>query len=273
MIKIEVNGKKYKIIGFNTVNGNYEPDWSEITIDKAVELKKHIDANCPEKLLDHYKAITQRGKDDPLIDLDLTYEEKIKIMPTFYGGCFEIMTTIPKDIINQIKWSQRETFYHLYLEYFVFHLLYTDYSVKAYNAPYFTHNNVKYYLPEEEEALGVMIPAYDTTAVEFTQSADIMVKMKKLEGGNIEALKTITAIYCRPKGEKYDEKKALQRAKEFGTLPMTIAMGVFFYTYESVLSYTKDILTSSAEAEALKLSKRSKNQDWKSLVGLLRSQK
>ncbi len=272
MLVVKVNKKNYNIHGYQMDGDGIVSDWSEITLDKAIELKKLIDKEAPKKLLDHYKAIAD-NKDGKEIKLDLLEREQIKDFPIFYGRVLEVLSNIPRDIIAKIQWSQRETFYNLYLEYFVFYLLYTDYSVKAYDNDYFSFNSIRYYLPKEQEALGTMIPAYETTMVEFAQASDVILAMKELEGGNIEALKTLVAIYCRPKKEKYDELKALERAKEFGELDMKVALGVFFYIYKSVMQYMNHTLISLGEVEALKLAKHSKNQDWKRLAGELQSMK
>jgi len=269
MLNVTINKKKYKISGINSIKGELTPDWSEITLDKAIELKKYIDTECPEVLTNYYEELTK----DEKYEIELSEKERIKTLPKFYGGVLSILSDIPEKVVNKILWEQRTHLFNTYLNYFVIHLIYTDNTLKPYPKNHFTHNSTAYYLPKAEEALGTMIEAYETTMVEFAEASDVQVAMGDVIGGNIEGLKTMIAIYCRPKGEKYNEQKALERAKEFGDLTMDIALGVFFCILGYANQYITTTLISSGEAEALSLSKHSRSQDWLHLVGVLRSLK
>jgi hypothetical protein len=267
MLNVKINQKSYKIRGIKSHKGELLPDWSEITINKAEELKCYIDTECPKVLLDYYEALTKEG--EPTIELD--GKDRIKTLPTFYGGVLSILSNIPQEVVNKILWEQRTTIYKQYLEYFVIYSLYTDNTLKPYKDDHFTHNGTNYYLPKAEEALGTMIEAYDTTIVEFQQASDVQLAMQDVIGGNISGLKTMIAIYCRPKGEKYNEKKAIERANQFGELPMDLALGVFFCILESVNQFITDTLLSLGAQEALNMAELSKSPDWKVLAGLLQS--
>lgn len=269
MLNVTIDKKKYKIRGINSIKGELAPDWSEITLNKAIELKKYIDTDCPEVLTNYYEELTK----DEKYEIELSEKERIKTLPEFYGGVLSILSNIPKEVVDRILWEQRTHLFNQYLNYFVIHLIYTDNTLKPYPNKYFTHNGTNYYLPKAEEALGTMIEAYETHMVEFAEASDVQVAMGEVIGGNIEGLKTMIAIYCRPKGEEYDEKKALERAASFGDLTMDIALGVFFCILGYVNQYIATTLISSGEAEALSLSKHSKDQDWQALVGALRSLK
>jgi len=70
----------------------------------------------------------------------------------------------------------------------------------------------------------------DVSALEYSESADLMTAFSSLSGGakDYSRLPMLVAILCRPKGEPYDEEAAIQRSETFESLTMDVVWSVFF---------------------------------------------
>lgn len=238
MINIDINEVKYKL---------YEPDrWDELTIDKAIELNKVV-LEAPDSLRATWDEVTKPDDEQDLESIEITTEDLNRNYPKFYGDVLRVLSNIPNDVIKKILPHDRNALYKQYLEWFVLRIYFSDSLRYPYHSKSFTHNNIEYHFPQEEEVLGTLIPAYKTTAVEFQEASDVLVNMAELEAGNLEAIKMIIAIYCRPKGEVYDEHTTIKRSKEFGNLTMDIAYGVFFCTIQYITTYMNTTLISQAQ--------------------------
>lgn len=249
MINITIRDTQYKV---------YESErWDEITIDKCIELTKLIHSECPKSLLEFYNEV---GNEESEYEHNPTEKELIREYPAFYGKVIECLSDVPNEVVKKILPHDRTVFYKEYLEWFVIRMLYTDYLSKPYDKDYFEYKKVRYLFPESEEVIGTMIPAYKTSAVEFAEASDVLIALKELEGGNLEAVKQMIAIYCRPQGEPYNEHEAIKRAKEFGGLSMDIAYAVFFCIMRYISQYMNDTLISQVD-QVLKQRKHQNPQD------------
>ena len=236
MINITINNEQYKV---------YEPNrWDEMTIDKAIELAS---IEIPLNLLAIYNAATLSEEDRKaaINEIEFTHNDHVKDFPAYYGRCMEVMTDIPVYYIARILGEERTALYKEYIEWFVIRLINSE-LIENNGVKDFKHKKITYYLPKSEEVLGTLVPAYETTAIEFTEASNILAAFNDLQEGDIEAIKTIIAIYCRPKGEKYNELTSINRAVEFGQLPMLVANEVFFCIVQFTAKYATDTLTSQA---------------------------
>lgn len=220
MLLTTVNGQEFEIC----------ESWHDVTIEKAVEL---YNVKLPEKLADIYKVmyyspISQEEKVAVISDLQgkITDEDLYKHFPSFYAKVLEILSDIPHDIIKKTDVISVKSIYITYLQKFVEGVMFFpefDYSpIKS-----FRFRDVEYFLPVSREVFGVDVPMVDVTALEFTESADMLSAVSSLQK-DISKLATLVAILCRPQGEAYDEQTTIQRTKEFQDLPMDVVWSVFF---------------------------------------------
>lgn len=239
MYIIEINGKEYKAI----------EKWEDMFCFQAVELQKVINKDCPEKLKNLYEAYgLKKDEQDKAIKKvykTMTNEDLIKIFPIFYGKVIKLLTNVEQKVINKIQSEDRLTFYQKYCLPFVIGIYSnfpTDFKPKG--IKFFEFEGEKYLLPVGEKKLGIDIPMVNLSALEFTETADLQIFAKDLEGGQFERANNIISILCRPAGEKYDEKICLERAEKFKNLTMDIVWEVFFCIMKCSVILNQNMLIS-----------------------------
>ena len=223
MLLFAVNKKEYK-----TFEG-----WHEMPLKKAVELHTFCFANMPGKLKLMYDTIQTAIPDDSASDKALedvyssfTNEDLVKTFPKFYGGVIEVLSDCPADVIEQIGYADRTAFYKEHLQKFVFGIMNTVADFEPKHILKFTFEDCDYYLPEAKTVLGQVRPMYDTTALEFSESADLILTAEELGGG-------------------------VQRAERFQHLTMDIVLEVFF-CLSNLIVISKQSITISFLMEQLK---------------------
>lgn len=259
MINITINNKSYKIVEPNRLD--------EITINQAIEINS---LPIPTNLLAIYNEVVKPLEDQDLEALEVTEKDTIKDFPKYYGDVLDILSDMPTDVIKYIKHEERTAIYKEYLEWFVIRILHNQLVDLEDDKYSFEFKGETYCYPANEEVLGTLIPSYETTAVEFCEASDVLSSMKEIENGDLEALKMLIAIYCRPLNESYNELTAVKRAKEFGNLPLEVAFRVFFCIIKCTTTYLQTILTYQADQE-LKQSKLLTPLESQALGGVLQS--
>lgn len=222
MLKVSINNHEYEVR--NT--------WADITIDQAAQVAK---IKMPDCLKEVYKASLQSdGPDDrdkkiEKATLAITIEQQVKSIPRYYGQVLEILSNVPHEVIKKISSPSVTVLYQTYLQDIVEGILYYPNLEESDQIEFFEFQGEKYYLPVSKEIMGKPIPMVDLTALEFTESADILIGLNVLnESRDLTHLANLIAILCRPKGELYDERKSADRAKQFTQLTMDIVWRVFF---------------------------------------------
>lgn len=216
-------------------------EWSDLTIEKGVALYE-IASRFPDNVKRLYGYYLETQTDEIVqqmreIEESISDEQRIKILPSLYGEVMQLLTDIESSIINQLLPIQRTNFYQKYLAKFVIGILHfpVDFSIKKIEN-FELHGEV-YYLPNTHKFnignISIEQPLSECSTIEFTEAADLELAAKQLKGGRIEILPNIIAILCRQKGEAYDERIALERAKLFmQELTMDVAWEVFFCLVE-----------------------------------------
>ena len=265
--------------------------WSEMLLDEAVSLYKVVD-KCPDKIKAFYELNTVDPKNlskekrkehykkiKELAD-SLTDKEKIKIHPKYYGKVLKQITNIPERIMSKIIWQEREELYVLLAERLVVGLLCFPGDIKlgeltsfkfdvGHTKPYIQ----EFWLPEYDQVVDEKRPMALSTAIEFTESADLQIFSKGLAGGKYERAANIVSILCRPKMkakeaielakkhdieytpkgdivvEPYIEEICLERAKKFKKLPMNIVWEVFFCLIQHSILCAQNIQVSLLEEQ------------------------
>ena len=237
MIKITIGKKKFA--------GAYS--WNDITLSKYCDLaaipipegyKDFIIADGkfsidnPETVDEYVKAVTE-----------ITPKQLNEIFPAYYRKVIYCLSDIPegydipKDLVNDL--------YEYYFKPFVASLLYHTPLIhflgqlKNYE-PHMIQNfkigHNRYYLPETLNILGQDVPMANEPIITYTEASDIFRGMK-LGPDDIHKLALFMAIYCRKKGEQYDERKVIERKELFIKAPMAVVWSVFFCTIKRLPEY------------------------------------
>lgn len=201
-----------------------------MTIAQAIDLLPVL-YELPASLRKVYHLQFTENPDKAISEIEITDEELIKIAPTVYGDIIEKLTDIPREVIDYISPESRVAFYNEYLLPFAIGLLVHPYNYEYQKMKSFVCEGVEYLFPLwEKDVNGEFKPISNMEAIAFTESADLQLAGAKVESGKFDYIPHIIAVFCKAKGEKYDEKEVLRKAELFKQLPVTVAWEVFFYS-------------------------------------------
>ena len=227
-------------------------EWSELTVGEAAQITA---LGLPEPLKEIYSYMA-KGDQEGFVEAEkkLTYRQKKKTLPKFYGDVLEIISDVPKEIMKKVFPDDRTSTYMKYGFGVVFGLWFNpDYQPKGIRS--FEHNGVKYYFPDSKKGLKGDITGGWMTTVEFAESADLLSYAEEYNE-KTEVFPILVAILCRPmingRRESYDEQKAFKRAEEFKTLTMDVVWEVSFFLTKS-LDKLNSVTKSYLQAESLRL--------------------
>lgn len=216
-------------------------DWTEVTLKKFIEL---CNIDIPEKLRNLWVASASESDEEYNKASDqIKYQELEKEFPTYYGEVMKLLTNIPHSVIDLIHGATREEFFNKHLRYFIYSsfakypVFFKDGKTVLYDPPYkksFKLNGKEYFLPENLKVYGEEIPMGKEKAITFAEASDIEVALRDMAEGAANRLPMFVAIYCREKGEEYDEDKVIQRADDFMDLPMEEVWRVFFCMFKQL---------------------------------------
>jgi hypothetical protein len=226
---------------------NYEIK-ENLTLRHAISL---MGLKMPESLKELYDSIllNDKLKTYKKLKKKLTAEQVYKEHPKYYGEALQIVSDIPKEVMEFVDPESRIEYYTDYLEptfldiYFGIPNNYTSQNIEK-----FEFKNETYFMPETLKIFDKYIPAYKEKALTFTEAADIMVKINNLENIGIKAMSEIVAIYCRKKGEDYNEQIVIDRSELFKDLPLEIVWEVFFCMTELLNRSAKQLTTYTNKA-------------------------
>ncbi len=249
MINFDYNGKVYK----------GRDQWSEITLADYLSL---VRLAIPDKLRAYYISLGKLNEENPesvaafeASLADITEREWVKEFPLFYGKVIALLSDIP---VESLHYTTRSEIYDRFFRHFIMTACYdipmmqADGKLIEYmgeEMSSFEFEGETYYFPPSLRLLGEVVPMYDEEAVTFCEAADIELSMRSLADEGVEKFALVAAIYCRKKGEKYDEAVALERGERFKNLPMNVIWSLFFYIEKLTLSFTKDMIASLKEAK------------------------
>ena len=127
----------------------------------------------------------------------------------------------------------------------------------------FTHNGVKYLLPESLD-LGVnIVLQHSQTTKSFIEASNLLAQFSALKKDGFKALPLFVASLVKVDvNEEWDESVIVDRSAQFETLPMNVIWEVFFCTSQLIIKYGSDTLQSMIEVQ---------NRENKKLVNRLAS--
>ena len=227
MIRITINKKKYK--------GVYS--WDDLTLSLFCDLAA---INIP----DGYEAyILADGKfsvenmEQYIQEVSKITDEQINVLfPDYYRKVINCLTDIPYRTIQSLSLDKVNDLYEYYFKPFVISLLYHTPvihfmgQVTQYEPPKVNSVRIglqRFNLPETIHYNGQDIALRNEPIISYSEASDIF-KGMKVSREDVRRLAVFMAIYCRKKGEQYDERKALERQDLFMRVPMSIVWTVFF---------------------------------------------
>lgn len=222
---IRINNKTYHI-----------KDWDSLTIDEAQKL---TEIEIPGKMLKLYQSKTPKEFED--FQKELTLQDEI-IFGEYAGRVLKIMSDIPDELIEYMQYYDRNDLYEYHCRDKILSLINGTPIYEPKGIESFQFEGERFLMPNGLKILDKYLPNHSEKAISFIEGQAIFkAYFETKETGNISML---IAIYCRPKGEKYDEGRVLERAEKFKKLTMDIAWEVFFYISGQLNILTKTINTS-----------------------------
>jgi len=206
---IRINDKLYNI-----------KDWGTLTIEQAQQLSN---LELPEKMKKLYMAASE----------DKYHEISGKITPVdakdfgdYSGEVLKIMSDIPGELIDYMQYYDRNNLYEYYCRDKIISLMSDIPFYVPKNIENFKFDGVNYLVPKGLKVFDRFLPCYSENSLVFIEGHTLFkAYMETKDLGNIRMM---IAVYCRPEGEDYNEKKAIERGEGFKKLPMYVAWEVFF---------------------------------------------
>ena len=222
------------ILKINEVMYSIASDWTDVTVSQAASL---LNLKMPDSLKELYDIQMKPGDLTPeQHDFKISQAEdamslvdQYKNIPRYFSRVIETLSNIPAGVLRRVDVNSIKALYHTYVRKFVegVHYFPADYQYKDIGS--FEFDGVKYLLPVDKKIFGQAVPMVDVTALEFSESADLMIYMARLsKDRDFSRVANMVSILCRPEGEQYDEGIALQRAEQFQNLTMDVCWNVFF---------------------------------------------
>jgi hypothetical protein len=241
MIKIKIDKKSYR--------GVYS--WSDLTLQKFCQLSA---IPMPEGYEAFIMADGKFSVDNINQYVDaissITDKQINEEFPIYYRKVIECLTNIPYKKVALMPIENVNQLYDYYFKPFVVSILYHAPvihfmgQIKPYKPERFKSFRIglrKFYVPETVNIMDQEIPLAKEPIITYTEASDIFRGMK-ITKDDVQRLGLFMSIYCRRKGEKYDERKALERQSMFMKVPMSIVWSVFFYTLRRLPDSTWIIL-------------------------------
>lgn len=221
---IKINDKEYKI-----------KDWDTLTIDQAQQL---TDIELPVKMKKLYMAKDEKEYNKALGEMTVSDEIEFGV---YAGEVLRIMSDIPGELIDYMQYYDRNDLYEYYCREKIVSLLSDMPLYEPKEMKSFEFEGETYHFPEGLKILDKYLPNHSEKSLTFIEGQAIFkAYVESKDKGDISML---IAVYCRPEGEEYDEKKTIERAERFGSLPMEVALEVFFYIFEQLNTSTRIIST------------------------------
>ena len=231
MIQITIGRRKYK--------GVYS--WEDITLKQFCDLAA---IKMPEGYESYILADGKFSVENINAYLEavsnITEKQIKEDFPKYYRQVILCLSNIKR--IDLLTDDQVNDLYEYYFKPFVVSLLYHVPvihfmgQIKEYEpipVEYVRIGLNKYRLPEILNITGLEIPLANEPIITYSEASDIFRGMK-VSKDDVKRLALFMSIYCRKKGEKYSEAKALERQNEFMKAPMSVVWYVFFYTLRRV---------------------------------------
>lgn len=248
MISVKVGGKDYRV----------KNEWKDITIQEASNV---LGITIPDSLKKCYDVSFQSAslseeeynKKMDEVTREISIEDQFKAIPRYFSEIIEVLSDIPHEVILLSDVVSIKALYHSYLKHIVEGMYFTPTNYKLSDITFFDFEGERYYLPTNKTVFGKPVPMADISALEFTESADLLIHVSAMtKDRDFARVANLIAILCRKEGEKYDEKISLERAEKFKALTMDVTWNVFFSLIAPLVIVGQSALIASLEKEVQK---------------------
>lgn len=216
MIVLTHNGKRHK----------FKSSWGDFTAREAVVLAQHEYPKDVEIVVDwfeHLERVKQVWRLFTTIDPDTV--EPNWLVYVFDSYAAPLWADMYREVPTMYEWQGLSSF---------------EFNSKTYQLPIIIRD-------DELTVVGV-----DMGARSFIEAGNLLMTFGRMRKDGARWLPYMVAAVVRERGEQYDEAIVMQRAKEFGELPMTVVWEVFFSLRLLLLSRltdTLDYLSDEAQRE------------------------
>lgn len=238
-------------------------EWERITLPRFVSLCK---VEVPEKLVTLWKA--EHESEDWKLAIEAINDTDISdSFHEYYKDVIKCLTDITPAIIEFIGQEQvNKIYYELLHPIALSTILNTPFQKVNGTLEVYTPSNAKsfdvegstFYYPDSVNIAGADIPLGNEPIISFIEAADIAKAWKIMAEKGFQNIALLAGIYCRKKGEAYDQTKAIERAKMFENLTMDIYWRVFFCTQKRMKKLQNDIQLYTVRSET----KKKRNRHW-----------
>lgn len=256
MIKLTIEGVAYHGID----------RWEELTLSTYLKM---CAVEIPSRLRDLLEASMDLNQEDPVARADaekvyneaadrVTKRDLLQTFPQYYGELMEILTDIPHEVIDRIDISLRRDFFDEYIRYIILSTFFTQ--PVMWNGEnmieYFPGEMIESFELDGEELLlpktlriyNDPIALADEPVLSFAEASEIEIAWHDLKEKGVVQLPMLIALYCRPKGEAYNQRKVLIREKKMHTITMDVVWSVFLCIARLQGKYKPFILRSTRKA-------------------------
>jgi hypothetical protein len=265
----------------NNIEFEFVDRWSELTLSLFIKI---ANIEVPPKLMAMeianiriVSAVTKKEKEKAEKELTeaenaILEDDIIKHFPIYYGKLLEVLID-NKEAVDMINWKDRTSIYEFNIKQFVLSMILEN-PVQSLNnklVPYspkeiefFNVGKEKFYMPESVRLFGEIVPMGNEPIISFSESVDMDLARQGLIDGGINKLAFFMAVYCRKKGEKYNQQNTIARQDLFNDLTMDVVWSVFFYiaklTSESMktLAYFSKVLELEERTKLVRQAKAQK---------------
>lgn len=113
---------------------------------------------------------------------------------------------------------------------------------------WFRHKGVDYRLPESLDVGNDVVLQHGQTAKRFVEASNLLAAYSAMAKDGFKAAALFIATVV-DEGEDFDERRIVERSKQFADLPMPTVWEVFFYTSQHLLRQMTDTLPYLVEVE------------------------
>lgn len=240
MIGITIGKKKYK--------GIYR--WDEMTLQKFCDLAAIPMPEGYENYIIADGKFSSEHIDKYIEEVSKITDEQLNVtFPAYYRKVIACLTDIPPKQVMSLADDKANELYDSHFKPFVISLVYHTpvihcmAQIRQYEPARIKRFRLGfsyYYLPETVTVMDQIVPLAKEPIITYTEASDIF-KGMKVSKEDVNRLALFMAIYCRKKGERYDEQKALIRKDLFMKAPMSVVWSVFFYTVRRLPDYSMTI--------------------------------
>lgn len=190
--------------------------WDEVELRQAIELQA-VAQNAPNQVKEYFASQFEPSAHEPSI-CTVNSTQLLDLLIDVAS----ILCCIDKTELRMTDPQQIESFANQYLAPFIVSVIFDPVYTPRHIVEFEWNGEVLRLPTTTEDSEGVNIQCEEISAEQLCQATDLHI------AGSLRYAATIVALLCKPEGEIFCMKRALERAKTMNRLPMSIVFEVFF---------------------------------------------